>query len=246
MGGRTGRRNGSASSRSSSGCPEARRRGFILAHTGETGSGEKRRGLGVARAAPGESADTLREDDQVPLQHRERRLVAGANARDPGRGRRAHQGQRARGDDRNLAPRWLPSHLGVDLVLVLQDMQTYSAAQRIRASYEPRRGGSAELGLELVESAESLAARAREGRLVAFVGAGVSMTAGLPGVGRAAGSTRRDRRTQLGGTPNNSLTWTRATPAVCWNGGCASGARNSTSGSGNVSPPATCPRSLTT
>jgi len=84
-------------------------------------------------------------------------------------------------------------------VLVLQDAQSYSAAQRIRAAYG-RDHWIEELGLELVESAEVLAAWARSGRLVAFVGAGVSMTAGLPGwvelleeLGESVGLATTDR-----------------------------------------------------
>jgi hypothetical protein len=156
--------------------PRARRRGFILAHTGETGTEEAKWFAEPLR----EIGRHLREDDQVPLRRRERRLVAL-----PMLGTRAGGGGHIKGsvlEEMIELGSEVTESSGFDLVLVLQDMQTYSAAQRIRASYGRARWIE-ELGLELVESAESLAARAREGRLVAFVGAGVSMTAGLPGWG---------------------------------------------------------------
>lgn len=69
---------------------------------------------------------------------------------------------------------------GPDVVLVCFDHEHYAAAQRARRAA----GVGAELaeviGPELQGRVEALAVHARAGRLVPFVGAGVSMGAGLP------------------------------------------------------------------
>ncbi|HEY8589119.1 MAG TPA: SIR2 family protein, partial [Naasia sp.] len=68
--------------------------------------------------------------------------------------------------------------LGVDVVLVLAHEPVHALAQHVR------RTGSdawAELGPEVFAEAERLAVEAIAGRLVPFMGAGVSITAGAPG-----------------------------------------------------------------
>ncbi|BDZ47122.1 SIR2 family NAD-dependent protein deacylase [Naasia aerilata] len=67
--------------------------------------------------------------------------------------------------------------LGVDVVLVLRDEPAYALAQQLRRA----RGDSwGALAPGLLNEAERLAAEARAGRLVPFMGAGVSVTAGAP------------------------------------------------------------------
>ncbi|MEH6782203.1 MAG: SIR2 family protein [Rhodoglobus sp.] len=63
----------------------------------------------------------------------------------------------------------------VDVVIVLRDPQIFALAQQKRA-----RDGWPELGPALIKKAQELAAFAREGKLVPFMGAGVSVSAGGP------------------------------------------------------------------
>lgn len=65
----------------------------------------------------------------------------------------------------------------VDLVFVARTRSMHAAAQRARLD---RAGAFAALSPALLEQAERLARHAREGRLVLFLGAGVSAGAGLP------------------------------------------------------------------
>lgn len=65
----------------------------------------------------------------------------------------------------------------VDIVLVTREEGHYSAAQQARARYS---GPQSDLGGELTDPLEALIAEARRERLVLFLGAGVSMGAGLP------------------------------------------------------------------
>lgn len=65
----------------------------------------------------------------------------------------------------------------VDVALVLRERADLAHAQAIRRS-DPT--AWAELGSDLVDEATALAGEARAGRLVPFIGAGVSATAGLP------------------------------------------------------------------
>lgn len=67
--------------------------------------------------------------------------------------------------------------LDADVVLVAWDAAHYSAAQQARARYAPPH---ADLRRDLVEPLEQLVTEADRGRLVLFLGAGVSMGAGLP------------------------------------------------------------------
>ncbi|MGX6449023.1 SIR2 family protein, partial [Patulibacter sp. S7RM1-6] len=69
---------------------------------------------------------------------------------------------------------------GPDVVLVCFDHEHYAAAQRARRSADAGADFARELGPELHDRVRFLAAQARSGRLVPFVGAGVSMGAGLP------------------------------------------------------------------
>ena len=69
---------------------------------------------------------------------------------------------------------------GPDVALVCFDHEHYAAAQRARRSAGGDARFAALLGPELQERVVALAAHARAGRLVPFVGAGVSMGAGLP------------------------------------------------------------------
>lgn len=63
----------------------------------------------------------------------------------------------------------------VDVVIVLRDPQIFALAQQKRARDE-----WPELGSALIKKAQELAAFAREGKLVPFMGAGVSVSAGGP------------------------------------------------------------------
>ncbi|WP_210481479.1 SIR2 family protein [Naasia sp. SYSU D00948] len=69
------------------------------------------------------------------------------------------------------------ARLGVDVVLVLSDEPAYALAQQLRRS---RPGSWSCLAPGLLDEAERLAAEARAGRLVPFMGAGVSVTGGAP------------------------------------------------------------------
>lgn len=70
---------------------------------------------------------------------------------------------------------------GIDLVLVLANAGAYSAAQRLRSADPSRSRWAAVLEPTEVALAEKLAAHARAGKLVTFLGAGLSQAAGLPG-----------------------------------------------------------------
>lgn len=74
----------------------------------------------------------------------------------------------------------LASEEGPDVVLVCFDHAHYAAAQRARRAAGAGRALPEVLGVDLHDRVEALAAHARAGRLVPFVGAGVSMGAGLP------------------------------------------------------------------
>ncbi|CAB4949465.1 unannotated protein [freshwater metagenome] len=74
----------------------------------------------------------------------------------------------------------LSAEEGPDVVLVCFDHEHYAAAQRARAATGVGDVLSAALGADLHARIETLAGHARAGRLVPFVGAGVSMGAGLP------------------------------------------------------------------
>ncbi|WP_320671518.1 SIR2 family protein [Patulibacter defluvii] len=69
---------------------------------------------------------------------------------------------------------------GPDVALVCFDHEHYAAAQRARRAAGAEREFAARLGPELDARVRELARHARDGRLVPFVGAGVSMGAGLP------------------------------------------------------------------
>ncbi|MCK9249127.1 MAG: SIR2 family protein [Solirubrobacteraceae bacterium] len=69
---------------------------------------------------------------------------------------------------------------GADVALVCFDHEHYAAAQRARRAAGAEATFVRRVGEDLVAHARRLAAHARAGRLVPFVGAGVSMGAGLP------------------------------------------------------------------
>jgi hypothetical protein len=69
---------------------------------------------------------------------------------------------------------------GPDVVLVCFDRGHYAAAQRARRAAGFAEGLRSILGPELHDRIDALAGHARMGRLVPFLGAGVSMGAGLP------------------------------------------------------------------
>ncbi len=71
--------------------------------------------------------------------------------------------------------------LGVDLVLILANAGAYSAAQRLRSADPHRTRWATSLDTTELALAETLAAHARAGKLVAFIGAGLGQAAGLPG-----------------------------------------------------------------
>lgn len=66
---------------------------------------------------------------------------------------------------------------GVDVVLVLNEGAAWAAAQKARSTSKK---AWASLPAPLLAKADALAARAREGELTVFAGAGLSMPAGLP------------------------------------------------------------------
>lgn len=74
---------------------------------------------------------------------------------------------------------------GVDIALVVKDGPLFTAAQNARRSLLAMRDDDpiSEVGWELAREAARLAGFARAGRLVLFLGAGVSRGAGLPGWG---------------------------------------------------------------
>ena len=74
----------------------------------------------------------------------------------------------------------LASDEGPDVVLVCFDHAHYAAAQRARRAAGVGAALAGVIGDELHDRVEALAVHARAGRLVPFVGAGVSMGAGLP------------------------------------------------------------------
>ncbi|MGE4428348.1 MAG: SIR2 family protein, partial [Solirubrobacteraceae bacterium] len=87
-------------------------------------------------------------------------------------------GQLAAVDEHLRAPGGSRSE--ADVVLVCFDQEHYTAAQRARRAAGAEATFAARAGEDLIAHARRLAAHARAGRLVPFVGAGVSMGAGLP------------------------------------------------------------------
>lgn len=69
---------------------------------------------------------------------------------------------------------------GPDVVLVCFDHEHYAAAERARRAANVEQELAGVLGAELYDRITVLAGHARTGRLVPFLGAGVSMGAGLP------------------------------------------------------------------
>ena len=135
----------------------------------------------AARAA--EFVETLaKEFESRDAAHLQRRLLA-VNVLGSGHGgHRAETGELQRELIPVLAD--AASQNGVDVVLVAWGRKAYSAAQRIRRNLidddRPIGAGWADLTPELLEAASALAGRARLGELVLFLGAGVSVGAGLP------------------------------------------------------------------
>jgi hypothetical protein len=70
---------------------------------------------------------------------------------------------------------------GVDIVLVLKDTKSFALAQTLRRANAVWPG--LEVGSPLMNHVEALAAKAQNDRLVPFMGAGVSMSAGAPSWG---------------------------------------------------------------
>lgn len=162
--------------------------GIIAVHTGEHGS------------EPAEwFADALEAAATVALGHggrygppRPLPLVAFALLGTGARGAGGHKGSVL---EALLDRADAVAALGVDLALILTNAGAYSAAQRLRSA-DPHRTRWAAAGLDSTELAlaDTLAAHARAGKLVAFIGAGLGQAAGLPGwsdllvdVGAAAG-----------------------------------------------------------
>ena len=135
----------------------------------------------AARAA--EFVETLaKEFESRDAAHPQRRLLA-VNVLGSGHGgHRAETGELQRELIPVLAD--AASQNGVDVVLVAWGRKAYSAAQRIRRNPidddRPIGAGWADLTPELLEAASALAGRARLTELVLFLGAGVSVGAGLP------------------------------------------------------------------
>jgi hypothetical protein len=83
---------------------------------------------------------------------------------------------------------------GVDIVLALANAAAFAAAQQARVQLEPSADYWAGLPPRLVESANSLGKTAAEGRLVLFLGAGVSAAAGIPTWTQTDSEACRDRQ----------------------------------------------------
>jgi hypothetical protein len=89
---------------------------------------------------------------------------------------------------------------GVDLVFVAFEQSAFAAAQAWRRGKLSERSLWQELSAEQRDQARSLAQRAASGNLVAFLGAGVSIPAGLPGwdqLLREAAATSPELESQL-------------------------------------------------
>jgi hypothetical protein len=148
-------------------------RGYVVVHTGETGL-EPAAWFAEALLAAGELL--VGDDAGAPANGRERSLVALPllGTRHGGAGHRKAGVLAALLD----AAAEVTERAGVDLVLVVDGPQAYSAAQRLRSDltheyWEARVPG-------MYETARTLAAHARERHLVPFIGSGVSASAGLP------------------------------------------------------------------
>lgn len=153
--------------------PDADGSGLVVVHTGETGFEE-----------PSWFAEPIGDVAQLvatagsPLHARERLLVALPMLGTGGGGAGAYRaGVMSALID---AAEDAASKTGMDFVLVVKGEQSYSAAQRIRAAKRGRERWAGDLGESHARVAEELAARARAGKLVAFIGAGLSASAGLP------------------------------------------------------------------
>lgn len=69
---------------------------------------------------------------------------------------------------------------GVDVVIVARSRADYAALQHLRAGEAAKGEATSPLRDELVDAARALGEKASKGELALFIGAGVSMSAGLP------------------------------------------------------------------
>jgi hypothetical protein len=112
-----------------------------------------------------------------PFTHRPYRLLAVPFFGTEGGGAGNHLGAALRAildSISELAPRY-----AVDIVLVLRDRSAYSLAQKLRRDVSNDSSWRF-LGPDKHQKAKSLGQRARDGQLVPFLGAGVSVSAGAP------------------------------------------------------------------
>jgi hypothetical protein len=149
------------------------RRGFIVVHIGHTGNEDPD---WFARPI-GEVGRLVTEAGLPALRGRERVLVALPMLGTRGGGKSNRRGAVMR--ELLAAADAAAETWDVDYVFVLRDAQGYSAAQRLRADRGLDRW-EAHLDARTVKTAERLAKAAREGTLVAFIGAGLSAASGLP------------------------------------------------------------------
>jgi len=124
------------------------------------------------------SFNKLSEERILPLNNRQKHLIALSIVGVRRGGASERIGEMVRG----LLPAlydFVDSH-NVDIALVSFNQFQHAAAQAIRLQLASDRL-AAELSIEQQQAAEELANLARKGQLALFLGAGVSMAAGLPG-----------------------------------------------------------------
>lgn len=113
----------------------------------------------------------------TPFNHRPYRLLALPFFSTQGGGAGNHLGAALRAILNSISE--LALRYGVDIVLVLRDRSAYSLAQKLRRDVSNDSSWGL-LGQQRHQKAKALGQRARDGQLVPFLGAGVSVSAGAP------------------------------------------------------------------